>query len=332
MAAALEPGTAFVTGGTGFVGRNLIEQLVRAGWQVTALHRRPEQAAVIRGHGADPVAGDLLDPDTLRRAVPKGVEAVFHVAGDTTLWRRHEARQYRINVIGTRNVVAAALNAGAGRLVQTSTWNVYGLGFGPVTESDPRVGRDSPVGYDRTKTLAEDEVLSGIERGLPAVIVNPSHIIGRYDTGNWARMFTMVAAGKVPGIPPGSGSFCQAEQVALAHIAAARRGRVGEHYLLGGANATFREVFETIGALLGKPVPARTVPAPLLKAYGGLLTLMAAFTGREPDVTPAGARMVSRRPYVTSDKAEQELGYRPVPLQTMLEDCHRWLVENGYLG
>lgn len=323
--------SAFLTGAAGFVGRNLVEQLVAGGWRVSAMCRRDDQAELLAGMGATPVHADLLDPAGLKRAIPGDVDAVFHVAGDTTLWRRNAERQYHVNVEGSRNVVEAALGAGARRLVHTSTWNVYGLRNEPVREDHRRAGRDSRVGYDRTKALAEDEVLKGVSRGLPAVIINPSHIIGRYDRHNWARMFLMVAAGKVPGIPPGSGSFCHAEQVARAHIAAVDRGQVGQHYLLGGTDASFRDVFETIGSLLHKPVPKRTVPAPVLKLYGGIMEAIAALTGREPDITRDGARMVSRHPRVMSDKAERELGYRPVPLRTMLEDCHQWLVREGLL-
>lgn len=322
---------AFVTGAAGFLGRNVVEQLLAAGWSVSALCRRGDQAESLSGMGATPVRGDLLVPEALKGAIPEGVDAVFHVAGDTTQWRRNAERQFRVNVEGSRNVVEAALEAGAGRLIHTSTWNVYGLGNEPVREDHRRSGRDSRVGYDRTKALAEDEVLQGVSRGLPAVIINPSHIIGRYDTHNWARMFLMVAAGKVPGIPPGSGSFCHAEQVARAHIAAVDHGQVGQHYLLGGTNASFRDVLETIGTLLDKPVPKRTVPPTVLRLYGGVMEAIAAVTGREPDITRDGARMVSRHPRVASDKAERELGYQPVPLRTMLEDCHQWLVKEGLI-
>ncbi|MBA1145564.1 NAD-dependent epimerase/dehydratase family protein [Ectothiorhodospiraceae bacterium WFHF3C12] len=320
-----------MSGAAGFVGRNLVEQLVAGDWRVIAMCRREEQARQLAAMGADPVECDLLDPDALGRAMPASVDAVFHVAGDTTLWRRNAGRQFAVNVQGTRNMVETAARAGAGRLIHTSTWNVYGLANQSVREDDQRAGRASRVGYDRTKALAEDEVLKGIDAGLPAVIINPSHIIGRYDTHNWARMFLMVRTGTVPGIPPGSGSFCHAEQVARAHIAAVDHGQVGQHYLLGGTDASFREVFETIGELLNKPVPKRTVPAPVLRAYGRVMELAATFSGREPDITRDSARMVSRHPRVASDKAQRELGYEAVPLRTMLEDCHQWLVKEGLL-
>ena len=119
--------SAFVTGGTGFLGLNLVEQLTAQGWQVTALHRPGSDVRLLSRFPARRVEGDLLDPASLRRAVPRGVDAVFHVAADISMWQGHAARQTRVNVEGTRHVVEAALEAGAGRLVHTSTWNVYGL-------------------------------------------------------------------------------------------------------------------------------------------------------------------------------------------------------------
>jgi nucleoside-diphosphate-sugar epimerase len=131
---------AFVTGGTGFLGLNLVEQLVAAGWQVTALHRTTSDLSKIRRFPVDLVVGDLTDPASLRRAVPRALETVFHVAADTSVWSRHDDRQTRINVDGTRHVVEAALASGARRFVHTSTWNVYGLEQGAIRESSPQLG------------------------------------------------------------------------------------------------------------------------------------------------------------------------------------------------
>jgi dihydroflavonol-4-reductase len=131
---------AFVTGGTGFLGLNLLEQLVAEGWQVTALHRRTSDLSEIRRFPVDLAAGDLTDPASLRRVIPPGMDAVFHVAADTSVWSRHDDRQTRINVDGTRHIVAAALASGAGRFVHTSTWNVYGLEQGAINERSPQLG------------------------------------------------------------------------------------------------------------------------------------------------------------------------------------------------
>lgn len=323
---------AFVTGGTGFVGRNLIEQLTHAGWAVTALHRPSSDVSALKPYGVQFAQGDLLDSDALKRVMPGQVDVVFHVAGNTSVWSPNNARQARDNVEGTRNMVEAALNAGARRFVYTSTWNTYGLEkYETLIEDLPQLGADSWVNYTRTKALAEREVKAAVPRGLNAVVLNPSHIVGRYDPGNWARLITLVHRGKLPGVPPGSGSFCHAEQVALAHIAAAERGVTGENYLLGGTDASFLEVIRLIGQLTGRKVPGRAVPGTAIKLMARLQDMAGRVTGREPDLTPEAAAMLTVHPRIVSDKAERQLGYRKVPLQIMLEDCHGWLQTQGLL-
>lgn len=320
---------AFVTGGTGFVGRNLIEQLVKQQWSVVAMHRGATPAPHLIHEAVTPVAADVLDAAELTLVMPEAVDAVFHVAGNTSTWSRHNAIQQRVNVDGTRNVLEAALRRGARRFIHTSTWNVYGFWQSVISEESPQLGTRSPVNYDRTKARAEQAVRAALDRGLDAVIINPSHIIGRYDSVNWARMLRMVAEKRLPGVPPGGGSFCHAEQVALAHIAAVDRGRTGRNYLLGGTDATFLEVVGAIGKITGQPVPSRPLPALALSLVGRWQALAAMVTGRAPEISPEGAMLVNASPRIVSERAGRELGYRPVPLEAMLEDCWQWLRAEG---
>lgn len=320
---------AFVTGATGFIGRNLLMHLVDEGWEVTALRRKDSRLGALSGLPVSFVEGDVVDLDSLRAGIPKGTEVMFHVAADTSLWSRRNADQTRVNVEGTANVVEACLSRGVERLVHTSTWNVYGLWNRQISEEMPKEGRRSRVNYDRTKVLAEDEVRKGVARGLPAVILNPAHVIGPHDQKNWARMIVMTYEGTIPGVPPGSGVFCDALAVAEAHVAAVEKGTVGENYLLGGAEATFMEVFERIGELLDRRVPSRPIPTWLFRLIAGVYDLGSVFTGKEPDVTREVATMVTAHPRIVSDRAERVLGYRKVSLETMLDTCARWLEEEG---
>ncbi len=189
----------------------------------------------------------------------------------------------------------------------------------------------SGVNYVRTKYLAEEEVRRGIERGLNAVIVNPCHIMGRYDTHNWGRMFGMVAQGQLPAIPPLRGSFCHAEAVARAHLAAVDRGRRGQNYLLPGVEASFAEITAIIAELVGRPAPRRQIPISVFRAIAHANAMLGYLTGREPDFTPDALTLMVNEPRVETDKAGRELGYRLVPLRTMLEDTYRWLVERHLL-
>lgn len=323
--------SAFVTGATGFIGRNLAEALVAADWRVTALHRPRSDTAALAALGVTLAEGDVLMPESLERAMPGAVDAVFHVAADTSMWSRHDARQTRVNVEGTRNVLAAARARGARRLVHTSTWNVYGLEQGDIHEELVHRGRGSWVNYTRTKALAEDAVREAIDDGLDAVIVNPAHVLGRYDAHAWARLVIAVFDRWLPGAPPGAGSFAHAAAVARAHVAAAEHGASGRNYLLGGADASVLELFAAIGEVTGRPVPRRALPAAVFRLVGRVEAGWGALTGREPQITPEGVAIACARARVVSDRARRELGYAGPGLAEMVEDCYRWLVASGRL-
>ncbi|MGZ7081508.1 MAG: NAD-dependent epimerase/dehydratase family protein, partial [Thermoanaerobaculia bacterium] len=211
---------AFVTGGTGFVGRNLIERLIDAGWKITALVRDRGAAPFLRRQEVTIVEGSITDRESLVRALPDDVDAVFHVAGNTSLWSGGDTEQTRVNVDGTRNVVDAALVKRARKLIATSSIAAYGFHDAPITEETRSNAMSTGVNYFRTKWLAEEEVRKGIAQGLDATILNPANIIGPYDDRNWSRMIALVARDKLPGVPPGAGSFCHVREVAAAHISA----------------------------------------------------------------------------------------------------------------
>lgn len=322
---------AFVTGGTGFLGRNLVERLAARGWRVVALHRPDADVAALKALGAELAPGDILDPAALATAIPPDADAVFHCAADTSVWSRHNERQLRVNVEGTENMLAAARARGSRRFVHVSTWNTFGLEHATISEVTPQTGERSRINYTRTKSLAERAVKRAAAEGFAATILNPSHIMGRYDDHGWGRMILMVHRRKLPGIPPGAGSFCHAEAVADAMIEAASRGRPGANYLLGGADASFVDVIGLIGELTGRRVPRRPMPAFAIRAVARVKTGLAALTGREPDITPEAAAMVLAHPRIVSTRARDELGYVATPLRPMLEDAYRWLKESGRL-
>ncbi len=328
---AVAPRTAFVTGATGFLGLNLVAQLTDAGWTVIALHRAQSNLTYLKRFPVRLVEGAIEDASSLERAMPEGVDVVFHVAADVSFWSRNNVRQTSTNVDGTRNVIATALRRGVKKMVHTSTTSIYGFPAGPFDETAPHLGRHSWFNYMRTKTLAEDQVRQGIARGLDAVFLNPANIIGPYDLHNWSRLILLAAAGKLPRVPPGRATFCHAAEVARAHITAVERGRTGENYILGGADASYAEAIQIIGELLQTTIKARTARPILLRVAGRVLGWTAHFSGKEPLVTPESAAFLSANLTCRSDKAVRELAYRPVPLRTMLEDCYRWMVGEGLL-
>lgn len=323
--------TAFVTGATGFVGLNLVEQLLDQGWQVVAMHRANSDLSGLSRFQVERVVADVTDKNSLKNLVPKNVDCVFHVAGNTSLWARTHAEQLRVNVKGTRNMVRAALEAGAKRFVHTSSIVAFGLHGGIITEETPTRGTTAKLNYIRSKALAEREVRRGISQGLKAVMINPSNIMGAYDTVNWSRMFRLVQRGRMPAVPPGGGSFCHAREVARAHIAGAERGRLGHNYLLGGAQASYLGLAQEMSRLLGVQRRFVTISPRILNVYARAEEWIAPLFGREPDVTCDAVELLSQNIYCNSQKAQNELGYQPQPLEIMLKDCYDWMVKQGTL-
>ncbi len=331
MSNAIQPRVAFVTGGTGFVGSNLVEALLAQGWRVVALHRPSSDVSELKRLGAMLAAGDITDLAGLGEAMPEAVDAVFGVAGDLSTWSRNDARQTAVNVGGTRNLVETALRKGAKCLVHTSTAPAYGLDAVPLSEQTVSTAGQSSINYVRTKWLAEEEVRHAVGRGLRAVIINPCAILGPRDTHGWASLFSQIKAGRLKMLPPGTATWNHVRSVALAHITAVDRGRTGENYILTGEVAPIADAARMMAAQLGVPLTSKVAPPWVLKTMGRLAALVAGITGKEPPLTPEMATLMCWRNLCATHKAERELGYERVPLQQCIADSYAWLVANGRL-
>jgi len=324
--------TAFVTGACGFVGIHLANQLLDNGWKVHAFDRTSAKADRLKARGAVFVEGSITDADAVAAALPEKAEAVFHVAGNTSLWGRNNAAQTKDNVEGTRTMVRAALSKKIGRFVYTSSFAVYGFHDTVVSEDMQRRADTSKINYFISKFFAEQEVKKGVEQGLDAVILNPANIMGPHDVRNWAQLFLMIENEKLPGAPPGKASFCHVREAARAHIAAFENGRTGHNYLLGGADTTYLELIRKIALVHGRKAPKKTTPAWLLRAVARLADGASYFTGKEPDVTPEKVEFFSNTLLCSSQKAIDELRYRPATIDEMIADTRRWLIAEGLLG
>lgn len=315
--------TAFVTGATGFLGLNLSEMLTQQGWQVTALHRPASNVEILKkiAHGIQLMQGSITNLPSLLQAMPQGVNAVFHVAGNTSQWKKYNAQQYEDNVTGTINMVQTALEKGAKKFIHTSSHSAFGIHEGVVMdENTPSNALTCGSNYALTKYLSELEVLKGVEQGLETCILNPCKIMGRYDTNNWVQLIIAVKNNKVPGIPPGGGMFCHVKDVAQAHINAVSMGKNGHRFLLGGQDATFLQVLNLIQKKLGKPLSKKVTPAWALRVACFFMGMASAVTGKEPRLTPEKLSMLLRHPVCNYQKAVKELQFQTSDIETMIED------------
>ncbi len=314
--------TVFLTGASGFLGGHLLRELREAGCQVKALSRRPDSDAAIASQGGVPVRSDLADSASLLSAID-GCEAVFHAAADTSMWKPQAIAQTATNIQGTKNLLQAAKAAGLRAFVHTSSVSAYShLVQGTLDESVPQRGAESWINYECSKHLGEQAVKRS---AVPWIVLQPSHILGPGDRRNWARLIMLIDREKLPGIPPGVGSFADVREVAKAHVSAWKTQRFGQSYLVGGEQCSFVDFVHRVAAELGKNAPRGATPAWALMAYARLTDAWSRVTRKEPEVTPEGAMLTSYKLRVDSSKAKRDLGYIETPLDILVTDTLAWM-------
>ena len=325
---------AFVTGATGFIGASIVRELLKEGWRVRVLVRPGSDRRNLAGLDLELHEGDLSERAPLTRVL-SGCDALFHAAADYRLWTRTPQTMYDVNVLGTRNILSAALAAGVEKVVYTSSVGTLGNpGDGtPGTEATP-VDFSQMVGhYKKSKFLAERAAESYLDRGLPLVIVNPSTPVGPMDvkptpTG---KIIVDFLNGKMPAYLDTGLNLIDVGACARGHILAAQKGRIGQKYILGNRNLTLAQIFEMLSQITGLKAPRVKLPyyPILLAAYAN--QAISAVTGREPLIPLAGVQMARKFMYFDSGKAQAELGLPQTPVEDALERAVRWFKDNGYI-
>jgi dihydroflavonol-4-reductase len=329
-----------VTGASGLVGGNLVRTLLEQGQQVRALVRHDRRS--LDGLAVEQVAADLIDFNSLNHAFA-GAETVYHAAGLISLreddWPRLEAA----NILGTRNVVEACLHNGVHRLVYFSSIQALQTGPDerPVDEQRPLADSAQFPPYDRSKALAEKEIMAGIQKGLDAVILNPTAIVGPFDfkPSYFGQATIMLALGRIPALVKGGFDWVDVRDIAWAAIQAATRGTCGERYILSGYWHSVRELAVMVESMAGKRAPVFTVPMSLAWLAAPLMPLLARFTplangkpgSGDPIYTRNTLRWLRSNPRVSHDRASQVLGYQPRPFQETIRDTFRWFIDHEYI-
>src|ERR1700686_3504318 len=325
-----------VTGVTGFIGSAVAKALCEAGFAVRATAVPTSPRHHLAGLDLDFYEGDLRDPSSARTAMVE-IQYVFHLAADYRLWARKPSEILKNNVLITRNVMEAALRAGAERIVYTSSVATLALDpHGGAADETAPLSEEQGIGaYKRSKIAAERLVEAMIARDkLPAVIVNPSTPIGPRDvkptpTG---RIIVEAALGKIPAFVDTGLNLVHVDDVAAGHFLALDRGKIGERYILGGQNVHLSDMLGAIANLLGRRPPRIRMPRSAIAPLAIAAETIARFTGREPFVTVDGLRMSKNKMYFTAAKAERELGYRARPYGEGLSHALDWFRANGYLN
>jgi dihydroflavonol-4-reductase len=326
---------AFVTGASGFVGSALARALAANGFSLRLAVRASSRRDNLLGLTADVVTADMRDLVALRQAM-QDARYVFHVAADYRLWARDPSEIVRNNLEGTRAVMQAALDAGVERVVYTSSVATLRPHVdGTPADETSRHTEDSAIGaYKKSKLVAERLVERMVaEDGLPAVIVNPSTPIGPRDikptpTG---RIIVEAALGRIPAFVDTGLNLVHVNDVADGHLLALKRGRIGESYILGGQDVSFRDAIGAVAGLTGRAAPRIGLPRTPLFPLAYAAEAVARLTGKEPFITVDALKMAKYRMFFTSAKAERDLGYHARPYREALIDALDWFRKAGYL-
>ncbi len=327
---------AFVTGATGFVGSHVARALAAQGAELRLLVRSGSRTENIDGLNADRVVGDLQAPESLRPGM-EGCELAFHVAADYRLWTRRPEEMYRTNLEGTRGLLQAAREAGVRRVVYTSS--VATMGFRsdgqPVDEDAPVALADMVGHYKRSKFMAEQVAREAAQAGQDVVIVNPTTPVGERDirptpTG---RIVVDFLRRKFPAYVDTGLNLVDVAEVARGHVAAAEKAKPGERYILGGENLTLKQLLDKLASITGLPSPTVRVPQAAAMAFAVLDTAWNGFLlGREPRASVDAVRMSHKKMFVSSARAERELGWKMVPVEDALRRAVDWFRAHGYAG
>jgi dihydroflavonol-4-reductase len=324
----------FVTGATGFVGSHVAQELSRHGADLRILIRSSSKLANLEGIPAETVVGDLLQVDALRSAL-EGCDAVMHVAADYRLWVTNPEKMHATNVTGTRELLRLAREQGVARVVYTSS--VATMGFfadGRLCDEATPVSLANMIGhYKHSKYLAEQEAVAAARAGQQVIILNPTTPIGSGDikptpTG---RIIVDFLKRKFPAYMDTGLNLVDVDEVARTHVKALTAGQSGERYILGGENLTLKQLLDKMSAITGLPSPTMRVPHSVAMMFALWdQTFTGKLLGREPRATVEAVRMGKKMMFVSSAKAERDLGFRVVPVYAALRSAIDWFRANGY--
>ncbi|HLY40154.1 MAG TPA: hopanoid-associated sugar epimerase [Terracidiphilus sp.] len=325
----------FLTGATGFVGHHVAKALAAQGAELRMLVRKTSSLKNLEGIAGDTVVGDLARPESFAPALD-GCDAVMHVAADYRLWIRDPDTMYRANVDGTRELLRLAREANVPRVVYTSS--VATMAFrtdGIIINEDTPVSLADMVGhYKRSKFMAEQQAIAAAQDGQQVIILNPTTPIGPNDSKPTptGRIFVDFLNRKFPAYVDTGLNLVDVAEVARTHVDALTRGTPGRRYILGGENLTLKQILDKMSAITGIPSPTVKIPFAVAATYAFVEEWMTGrIRGKEPRATLEEVRMGRKKMFASSARAQQELGFRIVPVYPAMRAAIDWFRDNGYV-
>ena len=324
----------FVTGGTGFIGANLVRLLLKQGYTVRVLVRPTSKLDNLDSLDVEIVTGDLHDSDLGQKM--QGSQALFHVAAHYSLWQADKEIVYRNNVLGTRNVLAAARQANIERTIYTSSVAAIGVGKNGIAVDETY---QSPVEqlvghYKKSKYFAEQEALKAYRAGQDVVIVNPSTPIGAWDikptpTGEIIIRFLQR---KMPFYVDTGLNWIDVEDVAWRHLLALEKGKSGDRYILGNQNLTLKTILDYLAEITNLKAPQTSLPHFVPYTVAWIDEFILGAMGKNPSVSLDGVKMARQKMYYDATKAVRELSLPQSPIEPALQKAVEWFNRNSHFS
>jgi dihydroflavonol-4-reductase len=322
-----------LTGGDGLLGSNLVRELLSREYSVRVFVEKGRNTGTLDGLDIERLTGNILSFSDLKNAV-RGCNYIIHTAAVTSLWPSRSEITRQINITGTRNVISTALDCHIERMIHIGSANSFGSGpkNDPGDENRPFNAGKYRLDYIDTKYQAQNEVLEAVRlKGLPALVVNPTFMIGPYDSKpSSGTMIMSVATSKVPGYTRGGKNYIYVKDVAVGIVNAFDMGEIGECYILGNNNMSYNEAFSMIADTLDAKRPGFYLPPSLAIIYSLIAEILSRLTGKPPDVSLPMAKLANDDCYYSSDKARKSLNLPQTDISIAILECHHWLQTNGY--
>lgn len=323
-----------VTGADGLLGSNLVRELISRGHTVRAFVQPKRQQKTLEGLPIEKFQGDLLNRNEVIEAA-KSCDAIIHCAASTSVWPTRNDFINKVNIDGTKSITEAVKQNKIQRFVYVGTANSFGFGSKqkPGVEGNPYKSAHYGLDYMDSKFKAQQFILNEVkENGLPAIIVNPTFMFGPYDSNpSSGAMIVALYKGKVPGYTSGGRNYVCAKDAAFAIANALTKGRIGECYILGNQNLSYKEAFGKIAATIGVKSPGISIPSAFAKIYGLIGSLLGKISGKAPAISYPLSQIACDEHYFSAAKAVKELELPQTPIEVGIKDCFEWLKENGYL-
>lgn len=323
-----------VTGADDLLGSNLVRELLNRGHSIRAFVQPGRQQKTLEGLTLEKFNGNLLNTEEVSKAA-EACDAVIHCAASTSVWPIRSEIVNKVNIEGTKNIIQAVQQNNVKRMIYVGTANSFGFGSKekPGVEGNPYKSAKYGLDYMDSKYKAQQVILKEVkENSLPAVIVNPTFMFGPYDSNpSSGAMIVALFNGKVPGYTRGGRNYLCAKDAAVAISNALTKGRVGECYILGNQNLSYKEAFGKIASTIGVKPPSISIPSMFAKLYGRIGSLMGNLSGKTPAISYPLSRIACDEHYFSPAKAVRELDLPQTPIETGIKECFEWLKENGYL-